>query len=155
MWSLHLSSSIKFWFMFIVDDIENKQWYNINDNQVEEISCPYVDGSLYDDDLILVSAHPWRPCKQPNLMFSVAPSDYIDVSQKEGNGEQGVTDDENSKLESMPFHVRQTTPILKKKLATKRYRGSLPSSKRVRGGSSRFRRMVTNNVSNQSAYMCL
>lgn len=151
-----MSSSIKFVLVLIINGIENKQWYNVNDNQVEEISCPYVDGSFYDDDLTIVKAHPWRPCKQPNLMFSVAPSDYIDVSKKENeDNEHGEIDDENKQLESMPFLVKQTTPILKKKQAVKRYRCSLYSSKRLKGGSSRFRRMVTNNVSNQSAYMCL
>ena len=64
--------------------IVRKKWYNVNDTQVDEITCPYVNGIeffLYDNDI--VEDHPWRPSNRIYRTFSVKPSCFINTTTKE------------------------------------------------------------------------
>lgn len=93
--------------------------------------------------------------KQPNLMFSVAPSGYVDISNQ---GVDGDSDDLWEDLSDIPFVKKKPMrEMMKKKTVSKRSREEerTSKSKKLKGGGSRFRRMVTNNNTIQSAYMCL
>lgn len=67
----------------LVSCVAQKKWYMVNDEQVDEITCPYVNGRSFIEVSCIVEDHPWRPIKHLDNFFSVDPSCYIDVSDQE------------------------------------------------------------------------
>lgn len=111
------------------------RWFSINDANVEEIACPYID----------VNEHPWRPCKQPNRSFSVEPVAYHEIGNGDDhhNDPQPTSSSTSSSSPMPPPPISTTTP------------SSSSSSSCLLGGTTRSRRMATHQATVQSAYMCL
>ena len=107
----------------------------------------------------LVKSHPWRPCKQPNMSFSIDPVAFHDITRTENNDESQETDPissmkrNGSDLSTQSKQLR----VLNKTTSDTSNNDTNTSilSGPLLGGTGRSRRMVTNNTTIQSAYMCL
>lgn len=129
--------------------------------------------------------HPWRFSTKVYRTFSVVPSCFINITNKEvdetGNclekwsdGIEALSFEQESPLEEFVPQPKSVKKNAVKKEVTDKSKGNTLTKKRKKkrlwhhdsdedsidffprkGGSSRFRRMVTNNNTLQSAYMCL